>query len=275
MTIRGDSRIDVLLSVMNQADNSFIYRANIQTNAIVINQTNHNGYIDIKIGDKNILEFFTQERGLSNSRNMALSKSKAEICLICDDDITYVDNYEKIVINAFNRVKKADILIFDSVITNRDGSVSTKGFKKIKKVPSFKTYSSVLIAFRRKPVVDNGIKFNTMFGTGSGKYSMCEDSLFLRDCYRKGLKAYIYPEIIHYCQQVKSSWFTGYNEKYFFDIGAYLSKGFPKSKNLLKWYYPIRMYSLTNLKWNEIIKYINAGFEGYKQEKSYIEYFKI
>ena len=59
------------------------------------------------------------------------------------------------------------------------------------------------------------------------KYGSGEDSLFFRDCLREGLRIYTYPAVIGHLRPEPSSWFTGYNEKYFFDKGVLWSQLFP------------------------------------------------
>ena len=52
--------------------------------------------------------------------------------------------------------------------------------------------------------------------------------MFLSDCIDKKLKVYSYPAVIAYLQDEReSTWFKGYNEKYFFDKGVLFSVLFP------------------------------------------------
>lgn len=266
--------VEVLMSTMNQKDISFIDEMNIQSDVVIINQTDNNGVCELKYNSFKILFISDTARGLSKSRNLALENATGDICLLCDDDIQYVDGYVDIVKQAFNEIQNADIIIFDSIITDRAGIVGTKGFKKIKRVPRYKTFSSVLIAFRRNKIIEKNIKFNTDFGTGSGKYNMCEDSIFLRDCYKNGLKAYIYPAVIHKCAYKKSTWFNGYDRKYFFDIGAYLAQSYGWIGKILKWYYPFRMKNLCDLSPYIMIHEVNNGMRGYKKRMGYNEYYR-
>jgi ABC-type glycerol-3-phosphate transport system permease component len=61
--------------------------------------------------------------------------------------------------------------------------------------------------------------FNTMFGGGC-RYSCGEDTLFLRECLRKGLKIVAVPAALASIQDGDSTWFDGYTDKYFFDKGV-------------------------------------------------------
>ncbi|CEP47881.1 Glycosyl transferase family 2 [[Clostridium] sordellii] len=87
--------LEVLVSTMNQKDYSLIKKMNIQTDALFINQCDLNQYEELKKYEKNIRIISNTERGLSKSRNQALLNAKGDICLIADDDIKYVDGYEK------------------------------------------------------------------------------------------------------------------------------------------------------------------------------------
>lgn len=79
-------------------------------------------------------------------------------------------------------------------------------------------YGAARIAFRRKAVHFSGVMFHTMFGGGC-RYSCGEDTLFLRDCLRKGLRIYGIPASIAQIDDSSSSWFQGYSDKYFQDKG--------------------------------------------------------
>ncbi|WP_233134461.1 hypothetical protein [Geobacillus sp. 46C-IIa] len=83
---------------------------------------------------------------------------------------------------------------------------------------SLKT-SSVEIAFRPQKIKNANIKFNEQFGAGS-VYRMGEENIFLFECLRKGLKIKYVPIKIADLYIGESSWFNGFNSKYFFDRGA-------------------------------------------------------
>lgn len=81
-------------------------------------------------------------------------------------------------------------------------------------------FGAARIAFRRKSITKNGITFNLHFGGGT-EYSAGEDTLFLHDCLRKGLKIVAVPDsIATLLENRESTWFKGYTDKYFLDRGA-------------------------------------------------------
>ena len=66
-----------------------------------------------------------------------------------------------------------------------------------------------------------------MFG-GGARYGSGEDTIFLKECLDKGLRVYAVPyAIAEIDQSAASSWFTGYNEKYFYDRGALYASMYP------------------------------------------------
>ena len=66
-----------------------------------------------------------------------------------------------------------------------------------------------------------------MFG-GGAKYGCGEDSLFLVDCYNRGLKIYLSNETLGEVIHRESTWFNGITEKYIFDKGALFRAMCPK-----------------------------------------------
>lgn len=262
--------MEVLVSTMNRNDYALLDSMKIDSNAIVINQCDRNSIEEFDYKGHKIKWVNTKDRGLSKSRNMAVSYATKDICLICDDDEVLHDNYEKIIIDSYKKVSKADILVFN---INRIGwNEKEKMFSSINRVNKRKTYSSVHITFKRKAISKAKIRFNPLFGAGSKKYLCAEDALFCIACHKKDLKMYTYPAIIAdvYCEQ--STWFNGYNEHYFYDTGAFLAEAYPRLKHVVKWYYPFRCMKITNLSVKQIIRNIDNGITGYQSKKSFEEY---
>ena len=216
-------KIEVLLATMHQKDFSFLEKMNIQTDVLVINQCDEVKIEEIQFRGHHVKMIYTKERGLSRSRNMALKNATGDICVIADDDVCYYDDLEKNIQDAFNECKDADIISFSAKRILKDGMTQETFRKKnvvkrnlftVGKVTSYE------IAFIRKKVLASGILFDINFGTGSGRVLHGEENIFLRDCIRKGLKIYSYPKCILEVMAIESSWFRGYDQKFFEDYGA-------------------------------------------------------
>ena len=135
--------------------------------------------------------------------------------------------------------------------------------RKLRRAPFFRSYSSVRIAFRTEMIRNNAICFNTCFGSGS-IYSSGEETLFLNSVRKKGLKIYEYPATISKQIVSSSSWFSGFNEKYFYDKGALLAAAYPLWKRFLVLYYIATHRTHTDLSAWQIIQFMNAGIKGYR-----------
>lgn len=203
-------KLEVLLSVLN-LKNKNLDKMNISSSCTVINQCNKDEYSEYK----NFKIYSYNEKGISLSRNRALENASGDILLFCDDDMKYVNNYESIVLDAFKNNPKADMIFFNIEMSDR----CFKSNKKNKRIHFFNCmrYGTVNIAVRKNSLKD--IKFNLLFGS-INHYRSGEDTLFIIDCLKKGLKLYSSTDCIGTVNNVKSSWFEGYNEKYFFDKGA-------------------------------------------------------
>ena len=107
-------RVEVLISCMHQKDASIVARTNVQSDVLVVNQCDRDGYDEftfINKSGKSCLAriIHTTERGLSKSRNMALKNAKGDVCLICDDDEVMEDDYVEKIVVAFEKYQKEQI----------------------------------------------------------------------------------------------------------------------------------------------------------------------
>ncbi|WP_338655181.1 hypothetical protein V6B14_03480 [Sporosarcina psychrophila] len=215
-------KVQTLISAMHQNDEKILSRMNIQTDSILINQSDRFNEKNLLFnGNKiNILSF--KERGVGLSRNNALMRSNREICIFADEDLSYVDGYEDIILKEFADNPKADLILFNVPSTNEERPTYLIPKKSRVRWYNSQRYGAVKIAVKTAKIKQANIYFSLLFG-GGAKYSAGEDSLFISDCLKKGLKIYANPEIIGYVNQVESSWFEGYTEKYFFDKGAFFA----------------------------------------------------
>lgn len=58
--------------------------------------------------------FSMQEKGLSKNRNNALKQAKADLCYICDDDLTFLPNAIKIIKQTYKN-SDADLITFQAI----------------------------------------------------------------------------------------------------------------------------------------------------------------
>lgn len=268
-------KIEILLSAMNQSDLSLFEKSKCCTDLLIINQTDHEGYEESERNGCKIRMYSTTQRGLSRSRNMALVHALGDICLFADDDCVMAEGYEKLIEGAFKRHPDAAAIAFNYNDPNRR-SKKAKIIETECIAPKNKSFSSVSLAFRRSEIQRKGIWFNVNLGAGSGFISAGEETVWEDDLRRSGLNLYQCPDYITEVQQQNSTWFTGYNEKYFYDLGAVLSLRYNSFvKYLYQFYYPIRLKGDAEMSIVKQIKYMIAGMQGVKKGLNYEQYFKI
>jgi glycosyltransferase involved in cell wall biosynthesis len=206
--------LEVLVSCMHEEGEDIIKRSRITTDVLVVNQCDCEEKFQKFDGIRRIIRINTAERGLSRSRNMAIENAKDDICLLCDDDEMFVETYSEIIREAFSQIPEADIIVF--CISNQPCKLK-KEAHRLSKMQCLHV-SSWQIAFRRKSVVECGVRFDVYMGAGSGNGGG-EEIKFLLDCYDKGLRIYHVPEVIASVSQEKSTWFQGYDSKFFYQRG--------------------------------------------------------
>ncbi len=213
-------KIEVLASVMNQTDYSIVEKMNLNTNAIIINQSNDVKFNEFFYKNSKIRFFTFNERGVGLSRNNAILRAEADILLFADEDIEYVNNYDQIVINAFLENPDVDMILFN--VPSKNINRPTYIINKKSRVHFYNClrYGAVKIAIKRKSLVKKNVYFSPLFG-GGAKYSAGEDSLFIAECIKHKMKVITNPSIIGYVSQESSSWYQGFNDKYFIDKGVF------------------------------------------------------
>lgn len=263
------SNLEILVAAMNQKDFSLAEKMNIRCNAIIANQAGRNEISEKETEFGKIKMITTDTKGVGLNRNIALAAAKEDLILFADDDMVYYTGMEKAVEKAFEKNPKADVLIFGIDIV-RNGEITEKRRCKNKRLPVWNSmkYGAVRIAARRRAIVDNEIVFNENFGGGC-IYSAGEDTLFLKNCFDKGLKVYSDEYVLGTCCKDTSSWFVGYNEKYFYDKGALVRFLFPKLMYIMGMYFAVRFKRETKVPVGKRIKLV---YEGIVKSKNLLPY---
>ncbi len=224
-------KLQLLVSAMNKDAENLINTMGITTDAVIINQCDK---YDTRIfEDKNRkIEFYDMnERGVGRSRNSAVLKSSGDILLFSDEDIVYEKDYEKRVIKAFEENKNADMLIFNIEVdeSRRTYHIDKKTKVGLLNCGRYPTYS---MAVKREVLLKKGIMFSLLFG-GGAPYSAGEDSLFIMDCVKAGMKIYALPITIGREELRPSTWFNGYTEKFFYDRGVLFAHLYGKAAGIM------------------------------------------
>ena len=234
--------VEVLVATMHQTDFSILEKMNINTDAVVINQCDTNSEEKIQYNGHDVYWVNTTQRGLSKSRNMALQKARADVCVIADDDLVYHNDCGQIIKDAFFQNTDASLIRFDVRGIEKEYRKYGGKICKVGVAGSLKV-ASVEIAFKRENIICSGIKFNELIGAGT-EFKMGEENTFLFDCLRKRLKIMFVPSVIADLHIGNSTWFTGYNREYLVARGAAFTAMSSAASIALILQWAVRKYSL-------------------------------
>lgn len=213
-------KVEVLASVMNASPAEIVQHMNLQSDAVIINQCDRLAQEEMQISQgRGTVRFYSfPERGIGRSRNEAILRSTGDICLFSDADIVYEEGYEEAILAEFEKNPQADMIIFNMEVAEERRTYHITERKRVHWYNCGR-YGAVSLAVRRESLLTSGITFSLLFG-GGAKYSNGEDSLFLTEFIKKGYKVYTAPVTIGREEAGESTWFHGYNEKFFHDRGV-------------------------------------------------------
>lgn len=211
-------KLQVLLSAVDEDVSTLAERMNLESDTIIINQTDHFGYKQYMYNNKHIQCYEFCEKGVGLSRNNALLRATGDILLFSDEDIVYDKGYERKVLEAFDKHPEADFLLFNMRVGKTRATYYTNKYHRVH-IWNSGRYPTYSFAVRRNKLHAAHVTFSLLFG-GGAKYSNGEDSLFLRDCIRYGLKVYAINVEIGAERERESTWFKGYTDKFFIDRGV-------------------------------------------------------
>lgn len=224
-------KIQVLVATMDQENHALLEKMHLETDAIVANQCNYNSIEKFEWKGHQITYLNFSERGVGLNRNNALMRAKADICLFADDDMIYEKDYVQTVLRAFKRNPNADVIIFNLHASDRKRHITKKQYRV--HFWSCSRFGCARIAVKLKSIRDKGIYFNQCFGGGT-EHCHGEDYIFLAECLKKNLVIYAVPDYIaNLTEERNSTWFTGFNEKYFRDQGELFKVAAPKIWKLM------------------------------------------
>ena len=257
------SRLSVLCTTMHQTDFSKFHEMNIRSDAIFANQCDRNEVTETNIDGFRVKMISTNTVGVGLNRNISFLASDTEIVLFADDDVRYNDDYVEQVLKAFEDLPKAEMIAFGIDIT-KDGKVVEPHRNPTARTHIWNClkYGACVLAVRASALRRENILFTTLFGGGC-IYGSGEDSMFVLDCVRSGMKVYSHSYVLGQCSQDSSTWFTGFHEKYFYDKGAWVAAAFPRLGFLLRHYFALHFCKSTELSYRQCCRLMKMGQKGF------------
>lgn len=132
--------------------------------------------------------------GLCNNRNNAIANATGDVCLIADDDITYIPHHVAHVVEYFELHPTLDVATFKYESRNYPKDYPSYSFDLRQPVKGYHV-SSIEIAFRRQSV-QGKVWFNPLFGANAPVLNSCEEAVFALDALEMGLSWFFFPYAI-------------------------------------------------------------------------------
>lgn len=174
--------LDLLVSVYRQGIYSLamnIPKAHHNMRIIVVHQLEKNDEYDIdsllKLSLRSDITYVkSHTKGVTISRNIAMTYSEADIILFCDDDVQYADSLYEMVVGAHQQYSEELITFAYKNSGERDFS------SKIKRLNyrSILSVGTIEISCKRKFIQHNHITFPEDMGAGR-KLFLCDEPVFL------------------------------------------------------------------------------------------------
>lgn len=230
------SRVEVLVTTMHQSDSSKYTQMNLQTDAVIANQTDKNEYAETEINGSSVKLISTNSRGLSRNRNIALSyaSQEADYILFSDDDLVFNDGYKQAILDEFDKHPEAEAIKFNIHDLSHTRKISMRRIERFEKATRRNMSSSGVwgLVIRRDVLKRHNLHFHENFGAGTKNFCG-EDTIFLMEMLDKKVKFYRSPVDIGGIDQSESSWFQGHNARFFVTCGMVLGTIYPRLSYLL------------------------------------------
>ena len=256
----------LIVSTMNQHDDSLIEKMNIHSNAIIINQADRFGYHETPVGEDTVKWYHFNERGIGLSRNSGMMRADADIIQFADDDMVFSETYEQDVLAEYEKHPEADIILFSNKCLNKDRMpYQVNEFGRVRRFEAVK-FGGARITARRENLLHNTVTFSLLFG-GGARYAAGEDVTFIQDCIKAGLKVYKSPVIVSTMKQDSSTWFSGFHKKYFVDKGALLAANFPLISRFGIYLHALKKSRNSECSFKELLSFYQEGAREFRRSK--------
>ena len=248
-------KLQLLVSAVKEEVTTLAERMNVRTDAWIVNQCDRFGYQEYEYREHIIRCLSMAERGVGLSRNTALMRADGDILLFSDEDLIYQDDYEQKVLQAFEQHPQAQVITFNFEVDERRRTYYNETGHWVHWY-NYGRYPAYAIAVRRDAILKANVTYSLLYG-GGAKYSNGEDSLFLHDCLKKGLRIYADTALLGKEVYRQSTWFSGYEvflTEIYHDLYGCMAKPFS-----IRFYGDNRKEMLTTIEFPDGLRTDEAG----------------
>lgn len=210
--------LQLIIAAVEQNIDLLLKRMSVDSDAVLVNQCNRDANYELTWNGHVIRVMEISSRGVGVNRNTGILNSKADILVFADQDMMYEDDYAHKIESEFSNHPEADMILFNVQVAEDRKTYENTTWKRVHWYNCGR-YGAVSFAIRRARLLESRVMFSQLFG-GGARYSAGEDSLFLKDLMDKGIRVYASPIVIGKEDDTESTWFKGYDEKFFYDRGV-------------------------------------------------------
>lgn len=181
---------EILISTMNRTDPGFLDPMFALVGGpvypiLIVNQTTPDQLLETDLPNVRVIN--SMERGLSQSRNLAIDNARGEVCLVADDDVLYLPDFDKVVISAHRDLPEVPVITFK--MEDEEGH----DFRKypdisIHNTKTVESVNGVVISFKRDKLRKAKVYYNPHFGLGC-TFGSANEYVFMRNVLSAGLQA--------------------------------------------------------------------------------------
>ena len=228
-------------------------------NILIVNQTNESKLLVSPYPNIRVLNSF--ETGLSNSRNLALANALGKIIVVADDDVSYLENTLKTIVEAHNLYQEAVVIQFQSQKNSKQLLKKyTKNTQNPASLLTILNCSSIEMTIKNIDFASQNIKFDENFGINA-TFGLGEEALFLKKIKDFGKRiVFVSQTIVQHESETTSV--KNSLQKNYYGFGAFYKQLFPKHHYLwlfLKMFFDLKQ---KKIKFKELPKAWKFAREG-------------
>lgn len=217
-------KIISLVSAVDQDIEKMLAGMHLETDAVVVNQCTSKpeegtseGYE--KKEDSGSVFITMHQKGVGLSRNTCIENAPdCDVLLFTDEDIIYDKGYSSAIADEYGSHPEADAILFNVRVCEARRTYWNEDYARVR-FHNYGRYPAYSISIKKGVLMKSGVRFPLDFGGGT-KYINGEDSVFLHDLLKAGVKIYRSPVCLGEETERESTWFKGYNERFFVSRGA-------------------------------------------------------
>ena len=259
-----------LISGVNQNIEELTDSMGLESDAVMVNQCDRDaeGTYELPSGKK-VNWVCMNKRGVGLSRNTCIEKAltlNGDICLFTDEDIKYDPGYAGLIEKEYLAHPEADAILFNMRVCEQRRTYWNTDYKRVR-FYNYGRYPAYSISIKSEVLQKKNVWFPLEFG-GGAKYINGEDSVFLHDLLKAGVKIYRSPICLGEEEERESTWFKGYDDRFFISRGALYVRLYGNMCSVMAWVFLLRhRYMYREIGLTQAIGLMKQGMKEIRERK--------